>query len=1120
MSSIFALGRGLLAVGRTWDDGTVRISVLGPVELSVAGRSVAISGARLRRLLVRLAVADGRPVSAGELTAAVWLDERPNDETNALQTLISRLRRVLGDDAEIQQTPGGYRLSAARSTVAGPPSSMRTDLAELDALSDSGRRSQAAGDLDSAIEDYRAAAALFRGEALADAGEADYAQPLRSRLDERRLEVVHSRIECELAAGRAATAVPDLEALVADYPLREQFTAQLMTALTSTGRANEALVVFDRTRRRLAEELGSHPGADLRQAHQRALHAATPAGPEVATTPRRTNLRAVLTSFLGREDELKRVSSLLEAGRLATVVGPGGAGKTRLAGVVATEWADALEDGVWFVELAPVTDPVNLAQAVLASLGLRANQLLDRSTVDTQRVSTTDRLLDVLSQSDCLLVVDNCEHLILAVAELVDLLLANCPRLRVLATSREPLGIDGEALCMLPPLTLPAVEAGVQEAIAHSSVQLFADRAGAVSAGFEITQANVADVVEIVRRLDGLPLAIELAAARLRVLPVTEIRARLSDRFRLLSGGSRVAMPRHRTLRAVVEWSWELLTDSERLLAERLAVFPSGATLTSATAICADGRLDRADIGELLSALVDKSLLRVDPDSDLRYRMLETLREYGVERLSERGEVGDARLAHARYFAQLVAEAEPWLRTSEQLEWLRLLEREQDNLLAALRYLGESGDTRRTLRMVGSLGWYWILLGSHSEAVSWLSFALDVPDGVGGPDAGSDESGGRDNAARTVIEAQLALNTMATSFGEGHETDVAASLNRMEDLGRRLGEIPAEDPMVLLLRPMMSFFSGDSERIVALLDEAMSSSDDWIRGAALMFRANLRENDGEVEKMRADVDAALGIFRQIGDRWGMASTLTSLAQLHTLDGDLPAAIAEYTRAAGYLADFGAHSDEAMLHLRLTDLQLRLGDFEAAHREAELVRTTDFQAGSSAQRVLAECALSAVASATQDHPAMTAHRRNLLREVSGMSPVHPMNGHVRSLALASLAGLETAGGDYTEAAAHLRESYDCGVATQDMPIMAAVAVAVATWAAALGDPAAWRHSAEILGAAAQLRGSDDRTDWFVRRLRERLTEQLGAEQLAACYGRGRALTRKAALARIDPATVPR
>ena len=579
----------------------MEIGILGPLEVRSGGRVIPITGSRLRALLTRLALDAPSAVSTAELVDAVWPADPPADRANALQSLISRVRRALGEAGLIQQVAGGYRLAVDRGAV---------DSAAFSDLVTAGRRGLRDGATVSARDTLAKALALWRGDPLVDAADAGYAVAPIARLTEQRLDAQGDCLEAELRLGRGADVIGDLEALAAANPLRDRFAGQLMRALAAAGRTADALAVYERLRSALAEELGVDPGPEL-QALQLAVlrgEIAQHVDPPVDVRRRRSNLRSSLTSFIGREDEVARVSGLLAAGRLVTIVGPGGAGKTRLANEVAGQWVSGRSDGVWLIELAPVTDGKAIPQAMLGALGLLDARAVDRR-VGGQARDSTEYLFEVLADADCLLLVDNCEHLIGPVAILIDQLLASCPNVRILATSREPLGIVGEALCLLPPLGLPPVGVSAADAVDHPAVRLLIERAQAVSAGFCIDDATVAHVTEIVRRLDGLPLAIELAAARLRVMPIGEIAARLSNRFRLLTGGSRTAMPRHRTLRAVVEWSWDLLAPDERLLAERLAVFPAGATVDTAVAICSDDLLPAADIGDLLLALVDKSLL-------------------------------------------------------------------------------------------------------------------------------------------------------------------------------------------------------------------------------------------------------------------------------------------------------------------------------------------------------------------------------------------------------------------------------------------------------------------------------------------------------------------------------
>src|ERR1700722_2346392 len=725
------------------DNGRVQVAILGPLEVSDdGGAPVVISGARLRDLIVRLALAGGRPVSTSELGDAVWGDEPPADLANALQTLVSRARRALGGAQAVEQSAAGYRLAIRADDV---------DAFRFQRLLAEGQTDEAMG--------------LWRGPALADAGE--FAAPQAQRLERLRLDALVARLAGEVAEDPAGGNVALLEALVASHPLDEKLTGLLMRALAASGRQADALAAYGAIRGRLADELGIDPGAELQAVHLEVLRGeaaaqavlaansagtgngsaasadAIPGGPRA-----RTNLRAQLTSFVGREDDVARVLKALEQYRLVTLVGPGGTGKTRLAtevaAVAAVGGADGssaggedVSDGVWLAEIASVTDPADVPQSVLSSIDLRDPRLL---LDGAQRAGSRDarsRLLDGLVDAHALLVLDNCEHLIDACAHLADELLRHCPGLRIVATSREPLGITGESLLSIAPLSQPVPGVPAQEAVGFPAVRLFAERAAAVSPGFEVDDQTAALVIDIVRRLDGLPLAIELAAARLRTLPLAEIARRLNDRFRLLTGGSRTALPRHRTLRAVVEWSWDLLTPEERLLAERFAVFPAGATPGAVAAVCAGpggpatGRadVDPDDVDDLLSSLADKSLLQPVREAQgeaareaggARLRMLETVREYGSEQLAGRGELAELLRRHAVHYSALMAEAAPRLLTRDQVTWLPVVKADRDNILAALRYWCDAGDAWEALTLAVGVSGMAMLLGNYADITDWV----------------------------------------------------------------------------------------------------------------------------------------------------------------------------------------------------------------------------------------------------------------------------------------------------------------------------------------------------------------------------------------------------------------
>ena len=636
------------------------------------------------------------------------------------------------------------------------------------------------------------------------------AGPPIARLDELRLATLEHRIDADLRTpGQQLTAalVAELEGLVIAHPMREPLAGLLMRALAASGRRGAALEVYEQARQRLVEQLGVAPSAELAALHLKMLRADDPAVPAPAPAlapasapapapapraaaspgprPPTTNLRAALTSFVGRDAELAQVAELLRAHRLLTLTGPGGAGKTRLAVEAARAEVDEMPGGVWLVELAPVTDPADVTSAVLAALGLREQALLyaGRATAAfppraEEQADALGRLLDALARQQALLVLDNCEHLVAAAATLADRVLAACPRVRILATSREPLNITGEALWTVGPLTLPPDPAVTPSFYAErrgpgvtlppgsaagptgngetgriqdfASVRLLAQRAGAVRPGFEVSEGNAAAVARICRALDGMPLAIELAAARLRTMAPEQVATRLADRFQLLTGGGRTTVPRHQTLRAVVDWSWDLLDEDERAVWRRFAVFTGGATLEAAEQVCAGSGIRADEVLDLLTALADKSLLTVRHDPP-RYAMLEIIRAYGLERLAEAGERDELRQAHAQYFLRLADRSQEYLRGGQQLEWVRKLAEDQDNLYATIRGAVTAGDADTAVGLVGALGWYWWLRSLKTEGAELAAEALAIAG-----EAAADEDGTERLALAYTMGALLA----------------------------------------------------------------------------------------------------------------------------------------------------------------------------------------------------------------------------------------------------------------------------------------------------------------------------------------------------------------------------
>ena len=1015
--------------------------ILGPLEVTEDGVPVPIGGARLRTLVVRLAVGVGRVVSVDELADALWPRDAPADQGNSVRSLVARLRRVLPNPDVVRSAAAGYRLDLPESAV---------DAYEFERLA----RSR---------DGVREALALWRGPALVDVRNAEFATAYAARLEEARLVAVEACAEADLARGADERLVVELTELAAQHPLRERLQGLLVRALNGVGRQAEALAVYEDVRRRLVEELGADPGAELREIHQVVLRSGGPRG----------NLRTALTSFVGREAEVARVTSLLAEGRLVTLVGPGGAGKTRLA----TTAANRLPNGAWLAELASVTDPAAVPAAVLGSLGTREKRSPDGETLPQD---ATGRLVDLLSRSDSLIVLDNCEHVVDAAARLADELLGRCPRLRILATSREPLGVLGEALCPVPPLDVPAAVPTVAEAKATAAVRLLVDRAAAVLPGFDVDEMNVAAVAEICRRLDGLPLAIELAAARLRSLSPEHLAARLDDRFRLLTGGSRTALPRHQTLRAVVAWSWDLLDARERSFAERLAVFPAPISLDAAEHLSPGSALD------LLTALADKSLLQVVRAPQPYFRMLETIKEFALERLAERGGIADARREHAAYFRDFAESAEPHLRGPDQVVWVRRLAIERDNLVAALHHAADAEDADTAVRLGASLGMFGWIMGAATDADGWLRLAMSVPGEVTQP-------------AKTIATAMLLINGALTGGNAEWTEDLARFREAIAE-----ANVHRTHPVLALFEPMFAVFADDVELGIKVVDQRLDHPDPWTRAALWMVRGMVRENDGDMAGMRHDMGNAVAGFHAVGDRFGLAQSLSALAEGHLLFGDHERAAEALAEAIVLRRELQPDDDVSHERILLANARSHGPDPTLARAEYEEIAMPNGRILSAHNLAFAHLALGDLDRLDGDHAGAERHYAASADALVDWPVAAPQ---LRALVLVAQAHLVVAGGDPVAAGRMVAEAAEFALSAKDMPVLAKVGVAVAAVLTAVDDPAG---AALVLGASEQLRGAPDPLNHDVARLASSLREEMGGAAFDAAHSAGRALDRAAAI----------
>lgn len=740
----------------------------------------------------------------------------------------------------------------------------------------------------------------------------------------------------------AAALVAELTELTAAHPYDERFRSQLIRALRADGRQGDALAAYEDARRSLADGLGTDPGPELAALH-RELLAPAPAPAETGlfhVKPSRSNLRPRLTSFVGREPELRAIREDLTRSRLVTLTGPGGSGKTRLAEESAAHLTPApgaaLPD-VWIAELAPVEDPEAVPGAVLSALGLRETALLRDTSLDAAppRTDPVDLLVDRLGHgarpTPVLLVLDNCEHVIGAAAALAETLLTRCPHLRILATSREPLAVPGESVRPVGPLP------------ADPAHRLFTERARAVRPGFDPGQEPAPDadaVAEICRRLDGLPLAIELAAARLRLLGPRQIADRLDDRFRLLTGGSRTVLPRQQTLRAVVDWSWDLLDEDERTALRQVSVFAGGWDLAAAEAVigtpAAPGR-PAADTADLLGALVDKSLVVAAPGTDgaMRYRLLETIHEYATERCAEVPEVrAAAESAHTAYFLALVEEADPLLRSDEQLPWIQRLETELDNIRAALQRTTSpaASSEAEAARLVLGMGWFWWLRNYRPEGLSWTRKACAL-----GPEP-IDESDPRYWPRMNLHMLWFFFAAESGQSAMAHDDAALHTLvSRVADAFA--GSLTHSVRFPGLLWPMTAYLTGTPEnareKIDAAVDNAREHGGPWEYGVILMFRAHMVvDMPGGMPGIDDDLDELRTLSRRVGDRWMRAQVASAAAEAGMMRGRYAEARIAYEEALLLAREVGAHAEAPFLLARLAELSYRTGDLADAQQRLD------------------------------------------------------------------------------------------------------------------------------------------------------------------------------------------
>lgn len=866
-----------------------RLYLFGGFRLEPNGARVQLYSRKVESLLAYL-VLYPQEHAREKLAALFWGESTDEQARGSLRRALNNLRQQLGADA----------LFADRETVQfNPDFFLWCDAVEFKKP-----------DAESKIQNYS-------GELLSDFYD-DWIFPLREEYRAQHLDALVYSIEYARAASEYTQAIALAQKILAIERAHEEAHQHLMFCYAALGNRGAALEQYEACRTALREELGVEPSKETR-----ALHASILKKEETGSRAARlTNLPKPLTSFVGREQQLVELGQLTLTSRLVTLTGAGGSGKTRLAIQIGHQLYEQYADGVWFVDFAPLTDSELVPQQVAKTLSVQ----------EQPQRAVTETLIQFLENKSLLLILDNCEHLVHACATLAETLVTQCGMLQLLATSREPLGIGGETVWRVPTLAVPSPQEFTEWLMQYEAVRLFVERARTVNARFALDEPNAAAVARICQRLDGIPLAIELAAARTNVLRPDQIAARLDDRFGLLTSGSRTALPRQQTLRALIDWSYDLLSEDERVLLRRLSVFAGGCTLEAAESVCsmqgAESSIDvellstfrllPSEILDLVSHLVDKSLIIVDKQGgETRYHMQETIRQYAHEKLLEAGEAERLRYYHLEFVVRLVEEAAPHLRSAQQVEWMKRLDQEYENVQVAFDYARDSAQAESELRMVGALDWFWIARAYFQQERERAEGALL-----------------RSGKTRTLIRANALCAAAHLAVRQSDLTPARLYLEESLDIFRELGN---KRGMVEALTSLShtAVCEGNFDLARTNAEEALALCSELGQGGrsacvtALYRLGQVALNQGNYNEARTHNEQSLGLAKESGDLRGMAFAVGNLGLIAMYIGEYEAARSYYQDALVLSTELGDRWANSVWLANLGVIARDTGDFVAA-----------------------------------------------------------------------------------------------------------------------------------------------------------------------------------------------